>query len=64
MKRPEDSPFHPMLFPEKKMGVSPFENGFRLGSMMEFVGFDQSIPDKRIQQLKRAAEPYLKQPWT
>jgi D-amino-acid dehydrogenase len=44
--------------------VTPFDDAYRLGSMMEFVGFDQSIPDKRIQQLKRSAEPYLKQPWT
>ena len=60
MKRPEDSPFHPMLFPEKKIGVSPFENGFRLGSMMEFVGYDKTIPEHRLQLLRDSARPFLK----
>lgn len=64
MKRPEICPQYPMLFPEHRVGMTPFDDAYRLGSMMEFVGFDQSIPDKRIQQLKRSAEPYLKQPWT
>lgn len=59
MARPENSPSHPMLFPEHKVGVSPFENGFRLGSMMEFVGYDESIPAFRIQQLRDAARPFL-----
>jgi D-amino-acid dehydrogenase len=27
--------------------------------MMEFAGYDQSIPDRRIQQLRDAARPYL-----
>ena len=59
MARPENSPSYPMLFPEHKVGVSPFENGFRLGSMMEFVGYDESIPAFRIQQLRDAARPFL-----
>ena len=32
----------------------------RLGSMMEFVGYDTSIPAHRIQQLRDAARPFLK----
>lgn len=64
MKRPEVCPQYPMLFPEHRVGVTPFDEAYRLGSMMEFVGFDASIPEKRIQQLKRSAEPYLKEPWT
>ena len=59
MDRPDGAPIHPMLFPEKKIGVSPFENGFRLGSMMEFVGYDQSIPDHRLQLLRDSARPFL-----
>ena len=59
MERPENSPTHPVLFPEHKVGVSPFENGFRLGSMMEFAGFDTTIPAARIQQLRDSARPYL-----
>ena len=60
MDRPEHSPRYPMLFPEEKVGVSPFENGMRLGSMMEFVGYDKSIPQQRIQQLRDAARPFLR----
>ncbi len=59
MKRAGISPKHPMLFPEHKVGVSPFENWIRLGSMMEFAGFDESIPPVRIQQLQDSARPYL-----
>lgn len=64
MKRPSRCPSHPMLFPEKHVGVSPFEKGYRLGSMMEFSGFDTSIPAHRIEQLRKAAEDYLVEPHT
>ncbi|MHC4878118.1 MAG: NAD(P)/FAD-dependent oxidoreductase [Planctomycetota bacterium] len=60
MARPENPPRHPMLFPEHKVGVSPFDTGLRLGSMMEFTGYDTSIPPHRIQQLRDSARPYLK----
>jgi D-amino-acid dehydrogenase len=53
-----------MLLPEHHVGVTPFEESFRLGSMMEFVGFDESIPRHRIEQLKKSAEPYLVEPHT
>jgi D-amino-acid dehydrogenase len=48
-----------MLFPEHRVGVSPFETGYRLGSMMEFAGYDATIPPQRIQQLQDSAKPYL-----
>jgi D-amino-acid dehydrogenase len=54
------APSYPMLFPEEKVGVSPFTTSMRLGSMMEFVGYDTSIPAYRIQQLRDAARPFLK----
>jgi D-amino-acid dehydrogenase len=53
-----------MLFPEHNVGVTPFEQGYRLGSMMEFIGFDKSIPERRIDQLKESAKPYLVEPFT
>ncbi|QDT26458.1 D-amino acid dehydrogenase small subunit [Gimesia panareensis] len=64
MAAPDPSPRHPMLFPEHKVGVCPFENRFRLGSMMEFTGYDSSIPDYRIEQLRESARPYLVSPYT
>lgn len=60
MDRPANAPSYPMLFPEEKVGVSPFETGLRLGSMMEFVGYDTSIPPYRIQQLRDSARPFLR----
>ncbi|WP_339733344.1 FAD-dependent oxidoreductase [uncultured Gimesia sp.] len=64
MQRPTPCPQYPMLFPEHKVGVSPFQNGYRLGSMMEFSGYDTSIPEHRIAQLRKSAEPYLIAPST
>lgn len=64
MTRPKICPKRPMLFPEHKVGVTPFDAGYRLGSMMEFAGFDESIREQRIQQLRKSAEPYLVEPYT
>jgi len=62
MTRSQHCPGKPMLFPEHHVGVAPFDDGFRLGSIMEFAGFDESIPDFRMQQLRESAAPYLKEP--
>jgi len=40
MSQPEPMPSHPMLIPEKHIGITPFESGYRIASMMEFAGFD------------------------
>lgn len=64
MSKPEPCPIYPMLFPEHKVGVSPFHNGYRLGSMMEFCGFDSSIPERRIKLLRDSAKHYLVAPYT
>ncbi len=64
MQRPNPCPQYPMLFPEHRVGVSPFADGYRIGSMMEFAGYDQSIPQRRIDQLKSSAEHYLIDPHT
>lgn len=60
MRRPANCPAVPMLFPEHKIGVTPFEEGYRIGSMMEFSGYDRSIPPHRIQQLWESATSYLR----
>ena len=62
MTRPEIMPSHPILVPEKHIGISPFDSSYRIASMMEFSGFDDSIPRSRIEQLKDSARPYLKTP--
>jgi D-amino-acid dehydrogenase len=62
MSRPATMPRHPMLMPEKHIGVTPFDDGLRIASMMEFAGFDDSIPEFRIRQLQESAHPYLREP--
>ena len=60
--RPRACPRHAMLFAEHRVGATPFDDGFRLGSMMEFAGFDASIPSRRIRQLIDSARHYLLEP--
>jgi len=62
MTRPEIMPGHPMLMPEKHVGITPFDSSYRIASMMEFAGFDDSISRHRIEQLKDSARPYLRTP--
>ena len=62
MSRPDRCPKHPLLFPEHRVGVTPFRDGFRLGSMLELCGFDPSIPPGRIAQLVASARHYLVEP--
>lgn len=62
MSSPAQCPRHPMLFPEHRVGVTPFRDGFRLGSMLELCGFDASIPRRRIAHLEASASQYLVEP--
>ncbi|MCA9241186.1 MAG: FAD-dependent oxidoreductase [Planctomycetales bacterium] len=57
--RPDPCPRLAILFPEHRVGVTPFEGGFRIGSIMEFVGYDESLPQRRIEQLYSAADRFL-----
>ena len=60
--RPRNCPRHALLFAEHRVAVTPFEDGFRLGSMMEFAGFDATTPPRRIRQLVDSAKHYLHEP--
>ena len=62
MTRSADCPALPMIFEERHVGATPFDDGYRLGSMMEFAGFDTSIPRYRMQQFRDAETEYLKAP--
>jgi hypothetical protein len=64
MGQPDPCPTYPMLFPEHRVGVTPFDNRFRLGSMMELSGYDSTVPRQRIAQLRESAIPYLVTPFT
>ncbi|MCH5374728.1 MAG: FAD-dependent oxidoreductase, partial [Planctomycetes bacterium] len=60
--RPTPCPQIPLIFPEHKVAVTPFADGYRLGSTMEFAGYDSSLRPARLQLLRDGAEPYLRQP--
>ena len=62
MTRSAHSPRRPMLFPEHRVAVTPFDDGFRIGSMMELTGFDTTVPPRRIRQLVASASHYLNEP--
>ncbi len=57
MPRPAICPRSPLIFPETRVAVTPFESGYRLGSTMEFAGYDESIRPERIQLLRDGARP-------
>ena len=63
MPRPATCPRIPMIFPETRVAVTPFRSGYRIGSTMEFAGYDASIHRARLQLLKDGAEPYLREPY-
>lgn len=64
MNLPEQAPKIPLIFEEDRVAVTPMQTGYRLGSMMEFIGYDSSIPEKRLQYLKETAARYLHDPGT
>jgi D-amino-acid dehydrogenase len=62
MPRPDMPPTMPMILEEYHVGVTPFASGYRLGSTMEFAGYDATINRRRIALLTRGAEECLVTP--
>ncbi len=60
--RPEPCPQTPIVLPEASIAITPFKDGLRIGSMMEFVGFDQTMPARRAAQLRDGAAAFLQAP--
>lgn len=54
-----NQPKFPIYMVEKKVVATPWDNGFRLGSTMEFTGFDLTLNQSRLTALKRASKEYL-----
>lgn len=63
MPRPATCPQLPLIFPQCKVAVTPMHSGYRLGSTMEFAGYDTSLNPVRLSALKRGAEEYLVDPY-
>jgi D-amino-acid dehydrogenase len=55
-------PNMPMVLREHSVCVTAWEDGFRLGSTMEFSGYDESLNATRLAALERGARDYLREP--
>ena len=60
--RPAIAPRVPMVLREHSVCVTAWDDGFRLGSTMEFSGYDASLNRLRLAALERAAAGYLVEP--
>jgi D-amino-acid dehydrogenase len=63
MPRPALCPTHPMVFEEHRVAVTPMKSGYRLGSTMEFAGYDATLNRRRLNLLKEGARHYLQEPY-
>jgi D-amino-acid dehydrogenase len=62
MPRPSRCPTVPMILEEDRVAVTPLRSGYRLGSTMEFAGFDATLNRHRLDLLTRGAAHYLHEP--
>ncbi len=62
MPRPALCPTYPLIFEEHRVAVTPFASGYRIGSTMEFAGYDERLNRKRLSLLTDAAKVYLRDP--
>lgn len=62
MRRPAVCPRIPMIFEEHRVAVTPFQSAYRLGSTMEFAGYDTSLHPDRLRLLRDATAIYLREP--
>lgn len=60
--RPRSCPRVPLVLKEASVCVTAWNSGYRLGSTMEFAGYDSSLNRKRLDALRRAAAAYLHDP--
>ena len=59
---PDVVPVRPMILHEPSVCVTAWGSGFRLGSTMEFSGFDDSLNPARLAALERGAAAFLHVP--
>lgn len=60
--RPALVPAQPVVLRERSVCVTAWGSGFRLGSTMEFSGYDTSLNRRRLDALERGAAEYLHEP--
>ncbi len=59
MPRPKICPTHPMIFEDHRVAITPTQSEYRIGSTMEFAGFDSSLRQDRLRLLTDTARFYL-----
>ena len=60
--KPTLVPRRPLILRERSVCVTAWDSGYRLGSTMEFSGFDDSLNARRLAALERGAGEYLHEP--
>jgi D-amino-acid dehydrogenase len=63
MPRPRICPRHAMIFEEHRVAITPMASAYRIGSTMEFAGYDASLNPARLQLLRDGAALYLREPF-
>ena len=58
----DPAPAVPLMLIEKKIAVTPRQQGIRLSGTLELVGLDESIAPKRVEAIARGARQYLNVP--
>lgn len=61
-ERPALVPRRPVVLRERSVCVTAWDSGYRLGSTMEFAGYDTSLNRRRLDALERGASEYLHDP--
>lgn len=59
---PGRMPTHPIIFEDSHVAVTPMGERWRIGSTMEFAGYDETISPRRLKLLTDAAEAHLVEP--
>jgi D-amino-acid dehydrogenase len=62
MPRPSRCPTIPLIFEEHRVAITPMASGYRIGSTMEFAGYDTSLNPDRLALLRESARLYLHEP--
>lgn len=60
--RPAQPPTIPLVLKERSVCVTSWASGYRLGSTMEFAGYDTTLNRTRLDALTRGAAEYLREP--
>ena len=60
--RPPLTPSHPVILRGPQVCVTTWGDGYRLGSTMEFSGYDDTLNERRLGALERGAAQFLHEP--